>query len=90
MAAQLVYLEWVDSAGADGWHRTDDYSCGLILVRSIGWLMDEGERHLTITGHLGREDDRTSDEPTQAHGWMTIPKCAITQRIDVPTPKVDE
>jgi hypothetical protein len=80
MAAQLVYLEWVDSAGGQGWQRTEDYTPGLILVRSIGWLMDETEQHVTLAGHLGREDDRAEGDTSQAHGWMTIPKGAITYR----------
>lgn len=78
---KLIYLEWVDSAGADGWQPIRDYTPSPMRIRSVGWLMDETVDHITLVGHLAREDD--TGAPTEAHGWMTIPKCAVTVRREI-------
>lgn len=78
----LTYLEWIDSASADGWHPTEGYEPTVIYVRSVGWVQFEDETTVTIVAHLGAQDDARNPS-NQACGWMTIPKVAITHRREI-------
>ena len=73
---QAVYVRWLDSIGRGGWTRT--LPLASMEHRSIGWLLDEDEESIVISGTVGGgvleesgEWDYTGDNP------MRIPRCAI-------------
>lgn len=66
----LVMVEWVDSHHTPGW-TTGDPPTEPLTCRSVGWLVYEGERAITLAPHV------TLEEEPQRCGQMTIPNCAI-------------
>ena len=42
----LVYIEWADAATTNGWTYKED--TGLMQVRSVGWLVAQDKKTLTI------------------------------------------
>jgi len=68
----IVYIEWLDSEGPDGWHSADrmkdEEFCPIITV---GWLTYENEEGIVITGHKSKYSHRAD---------IFIPKCAIKTR----------
>lgn len=71
----LVYVEWVDSAGQDGWVDRQTALSGSIpsRVRSVGIVLHEDDESITlVTG-----EDTTHDNVDNP---ITIPKVAVTRR----------
>lgn len=65
----LVYVEWVDSIGAQGWHSPDSDLLPA-LIQSVGWLTAESPEHITLTGHI-------QTGQIHHHSDLAIPRCAI-------------
>lgn len=71
---KIIEVLWVDSSMEGGrvWHRVEDIRASkLVEVRSVGFLIHEDKRSLTIAAHVGGPD---------AAGAMKIPKGAVTRR----------
>ena len=68
---KLVLVEWLDSHYVAGWHFdapiTEPKVC-----HSVGWLIYEGPKAITIAGHL-------ADNGEQRSGEMTIPAGVIVK-----------
>jgi hypothetical protein len=67
----LVYVEWVDSRQAHGWHGVDEIVKGTMDVKSVGWKIFESEDSINISAHYGPPPQE------QFCGDMMIPKCSI-------------
>jgi len=81
MNEPLVYLEWVDSQGCTpSWQHISDYTPELPIHKSIGWIIHEDTKSVSITGNIA---DETETSYYQANGIMTIPKVAITDRREL-------
>jgi len=69
---KIELIDWVDSSGANGWHKPQKKHPELI-INSVGWVAKETKRYLTLVGHI-------DDVYKNHHSAMTIPKCAIVRR----------
>ena len=69
----LEEIEWVDTGGRHGWDEPED-TCEAMMMVSIGWITDESNTAITVTGHMQLN-------PRLHHADLTIPKCAIANRI---------
>jgi hypothetical protein len=52
---RLVYVEWVDSNGAAGWHQYDDMLATVtkgMLCKSVGWLLLDGHDRIALVPNL--------------------------------------
>lgn len=72
---RIEYVEWLDSGGRNGWHEPDE-ECAAMECVSVGWVTDESDSAVTITGHMQKK-------PRFHHSDITIPKCAITKRLRI-------
>ena len=72
---ELVYIEWLDSCGPDGWHDPEKAKKIIksMRIKSVGWVTDETEEVLILTGHIHIKHKHH-------HAAIAIPKCAITKR----------
>lgn len=71
----IVYIEWIDSSGVDGWINEDDYTPELQTIDSIGYLVDETDEHITICAH------KTSTGIIGSP--ITIPKRCIIEQTQI-------
>lgn len=68
----LVYVEWIDSNGAAGWHQYDDMLTTVkqgMLCKSVGWLLLDAPDRISIVpcvAETGSVADAT-----------TIPRVAV-------------
>jgi hypothetical protein len=70
---KLVYVEWLDSLGCDGWQRVETLAeDGNMLHKSVGWLLTDKKEFITIVPHL-RMNEKSG------RGDMQIPRPAITK-----------
>ena len=75
---ELVLIEWVDSAGSEGWHSLEDLkSPESLYCKSVGWLLCDGVDWKTIIPHI-------SDH--QGRGEITIPSKCIIKITKIPLP----
>ena len=75
---QAVYVCWLDTSGHGGWTRSLPRA-GLECV-SVGWLLEEDERSITVAAHVGGallQDDGSVDYC--ADGQNRIPRCTIVR-----------
>ena len=80
MRLQAVYLEWDDSEFHDtGWAAYDPRRKSM-LVKTMGWLVGENARELTIASSCDM------GEPPQWGAQFSIPKSAIRKRRRVTLP----
>jgi hypothetical protein len=78
----LVYVEWEDSlAGTTGWGFIDGVKPTIMVCRSVGWLVYDGEDCKLIVSHLSEPDH--ADAKQQGCGDMTIPTSAIRKIVTV-------
>lgn len=73
---QLVYVEWIDSAGfaEGGWHQRDVVdSLGPHVISSVGWIIKEEDDYIVMCSHI-------SSDGTNLAGEKCIPKVAIQKR----------
>jgi hypothetical protein len=69
---RVIYIEWVDAVGIDGWQRLD-YELHPAVCVSIGFLVSENDKYITIC--QGR-----SVAVESMNGVFTIPKGWIKKR----------
>lgn len=75
--ADLVLVEWVDSFGCEAdWKVIEGPAPEALICRSVGWLLHDDDKCLTIVPHLSTP--HTKAEP-QGCGDMTIPKVAVVR-----------
>jgi hypothetical protein len=67
---RLVLVEWLDSHYIPEWHY-DEPLTEPKVCRSVGWLVYEGPKAITIAAHVAVED------APQRSGEMIIPAQAV-------------
>ena len=84
MTRTLVLVKWVDSYGASPhWESVADLEPPEVLyARSVGFVVGETDTCLLLVPHLtfGLQNVPV---PSQGCGDMTIPKCAIVERVEL-------
>lgn len=75
----LTYVEWEDSSSLSGpWHRHAEIeSLTLDICRSVGWLVNETRRSITLVAHCSSH---------ACGGEIVIPKTCILKRWSVKQP----
>jgi hypothetical protein len=77
----IVYIEWYDSYGCSSrWEDVKTQTGGVMLVKTIGFVVYEDEAMIKIAGSYGEETDDTIE---QCNGVMAIPKCCIKTTKEV-------
>jgi hypothetical protein len=72
----LVYIEWEDSmVGTSGWGETDGAKPTVPIIRSVGWLVYDGEDCKLIVPHLSAANHANAKQ--QGCGDITIPASSI-------------
>jgi len=72
MKNKIIYIEWIDSISRQGWEDLDgDYD--ITLIKSIGYLVSENEKCISITTSLDLKFE-------MAVNIVVIPKSAIKKR----------
>jgi len=75
---KLVYVEWSDSYGCGSlWQTLEDVDPGVIVCKSVGWLIADNKTHITLVPHI---HIGTEISEAQGCGDMTIPKTSILKR----------
>ena len=69
-------INWRDSAGLRGWRQMDPREFGVSDITSIGWLIHETKKEITITTSIS--------EHGSAMDALTIPREAITRMRKIP------
>jgi hypothetical protein len=65
-----VYIAWEDSSSRNGWLFIDEVDFSLSLINSIGYVVENGKKYITIS--TSKDDDGKI-----AMDALTIPKSAI-------------
>ena len=74
---KLLYIRWIDSTIHTGWKWAPDFEPpDSLVIESIGWVVHEDERSVSIAGHRGEDFNNVQ-------GLMTIPRCAILSQINL-------
>lgn len=76
MAHPLVLVEWVDSSRVVDWQPIKDLESSVTRCRSVGWVAVDADDCIVIVPHM-------DDDGWQGCGGMTIPKVAITRRVEI-------
>src|SRR5687767_12002579 len=74
----LVYVEWVDHSGSEGWRPIAQLKADNEIeyaVQSIGWLIAESSKRVTIAATLTIPNEDKSER--DASGYMTIDRKLI-------------
>ncbi len=71
-----IWVEWVDSAGSNGWQNPTELHDDLMHCQTLGWLVKETPKQITVA--LNGVFDGTSRLPFGE--FITIPKCSIVKR----------
>jgi hypothetical protein len=70
----LVHVMWVDSTTENKWTTIDGMVPGVDVCESVGWLVRDTRKFVTVAGSLSRM--------TSAYaGVMTIPRVAIKSLV---------
>jgi hypothetical protein len=84
MSKPIKYVKWHDSYGVGaGWEDISDFQPNELLIESIGFVLYEDEKIISLTGNYADETDRTAQ---QANGIITIPKCCVKEITSVSRP----
>lgn len=88
MPYKLVLIEWFDSYGcSSSWVRiTEDMHPTPLICCSVGWLVYEDEKCLTVIPHLTEANHENAAR--QGCGDMTIPRAAVHSIKELKQPKV--
>lgn len=78
----LLYVEWLDSAGQRGWHGQKDIDNAPAFCRTVGWLLLEDKRAVTLVP----THSEYSDSAPSVMDPVTIPRRAITRRVKLADP----
>ncbi len=72
------YVEWADSQGVTpGWLDLSDFEPTLPVMKSVGWVVHEDKKMLSLCGNIAAE---TKSTLFQGNGIITIPKKCILKR----------
>jgi len=78
-----IYVEWTDSCGCSPrWEFEEEIKHEVLTVKTMGFLIKENDALISVANSIVPE---TELQTAQITGVMTIPKIAITKRIDNPT-----
>lgn len=82
----MKYVKWFDSAAPKGWVWENEIDASVVVVESVGWIINEDDESITLSSH------RTNHG--QSHSPMTIPKVAIAEikdtEFDITKSSIDE
>jgi len=82
MDFRLVQIEWEDSYGcAPNWTPIDGCAPSVMLCRSVGWLIHDGDDCKVIVPHLNQANHPNAC--LQGCGDMTIPSSAVKRINDL-------
>ena len=72
---KIVFIEWEDSHADNEWKEYDDClkDCKMSIVKSIGYLLVENEKYITISHSIAPKEELICDP-------ITIPKRAIVKK----------
>ena len=71
---KIIYIEWVDAVGADGWSKMSYVERqGLTNIKTVGFLLKETKEALTVIHSLDVDN-------TNSGAWMVIPTAQIKKR----------
>ncbi len=76
MGRKVLWVEWVDSTGRDGWQEADQ-DTGISDCLSVGFLHRETENSITLV--------QSYADVGSWVGNITIPKVAIIRQHRLPT-----
>ena len=78
---KAVFIKWVDSFGCTpSWQALDGYKPECLTISSLGFIVYEDEKIISISGNYA---DETANTMQQANGIMTIPKCSIEEQREI-------
>jgi hypothetical protein len=81
--AEVVYLEWIDSAGFPEWQTQDEVDALIpYLVRTAGILVNETDMCLVVAV-AETIDQGESCFKKCYNGIMSIPKVSIFRRLNI-------
>lgn len=70
---KLMQIEWRDAYGDGGeWIEQDEIETGVVLVHTVGWLVDQTEAGITLAQSWAEDDGINA-----FFNYMTIPKGMI-------------
>lgn len=70
---KLVYVIWIDPHSTDPWTDMKEVDGSIEECETIGWVVQEGKKHISVAGSLGFNDDCCC--------IMNIPKrCIVSVR----------
>lgn len=73
----IVIVKWEDSYGVEtGWRDISDYSADSLVINSIGKIIYEDNKVISLAHNFA---DETNNTPMQANGIMVIPKACIVE-----------
>jgi hypothetical protein len=83
--ANPVFIEWVDSSSSRrGWEDVESiqqtHRVGTLICHSIGYVIDEDKKAITLSGHLAYGNPDDNAQVTAGHCPMTIPKVSILRK----------
>lgn len=71
---KIIYIEWQDAVGADGWSRmTNIEKEGLATIKTVGFLLKETKESVTVLHSIDISNNMSG-------AWMVIPTAQIKKR----------
>jgi hypothetical protein len=87
MARKLVCVEWVDSVGhGQRWQYESDVKNAPGLIRTVGWVVSEDRRCITLASAIGDHSLTRPDHEQELGGLHTIVKSCIYRRFTLKDP----
>lgn len=71
MKRHAYIVQWEDSCTLGGWQRQDGNHC-VSRITTIGWLVRESKKEMTLTTSMSHDSGSVMDA-------LTIPRCAIVK-----------
>jgi len=57
---KMVLIEWIDAESEDSWTFSPDIDHGCALIKSVGWLLKESKKSVTIALNHDTKNDSWS------------------------------
>lgn len=74
----IVYIEWTDACNCANWAAVGKADTSTVLVKSVGWLMEEhDDRYVISTGYQTEGEDR------HMTGFFVIPKAWVKEFYEI-------
>lgn len=67
----IIQLTWIDSCAQSEW--SDDPSFKVAEVCSVGFLLDDNDKHITIA--------QSRDQEGKSAERLTVPKVCVVRRV---------